>query len=76
MKIDTAEDGHLILEEVYTGLELRTKKESLTIMMRDSGFEIYYEGKWYSLQKGILKKIFFCKNKEGESKEPTQREKI
>ncbi len=64
MKITTAEDGHFILEEVYTGLELKASKGSMTVLMRDGGFELYYAGKWYRLNKGKLEKVFICKEKE------------
>lgn len=55
MKISVKEDRGILLEEVFNGVEFKSADgESLTVMMRDSGFEVIYEGHYYHLQKGQL----------------------
>ena len=55
MKISVDEDRELLLEEVYSGVGFRTNDgETLGVCMRDSGFEINYNGQWFSLQKGKI----------------------
>ena len=57
MKLDTNEKGTIILENVYSGIELKTDDgESMYICMRDSGFEFNYMGAKYEAKKGIVKK--------------------
>ena len=55
MKVE-ASNGEIILKEVFSGIELKTKdKESFSICMRDSGFEFYYAGILYEAKNGIVK---------------------
>lgn len=55
MKI-SVEDNSIILEEVFSGICLRTEQgEALFICMRDGGFELNYNGKIYSIQSGAIK---------------------
>lgn len=56
MKLETTEKGHIRLTEVYNGVELKTRDgETLSICMRDTGFEFTYEGVLYFAQQGELK---------------------
>ena len=51
MKISVNEFGTIELKEVFHAIILTTdKKEKLFVCMRDSGFEIMYQGKSYSLK--------------------------
>ena len=53
MKLRVDENGEILLEEVFSGVGFKTHKgEFLGVCMRDSGFEVNYEGTWYSLQGG------------------------
>lgn len=53
MKVTANTDGEIILQEVYDGVGFETKDgEELAISMRDGGYEINYQDKWYSLQNG------------------------
>ncbi len=46
MKITTDENAVLVFEEVFVPIVLRSQdKEDLIITMRDSGFEIGYDGR-------------------------------
>lgn len=55
MRIETDEKGNIILKEVYNGITLESNnKETLSVCMRDSGFEFTYEGEKYSAQDGVL----------------------
>lgn len=55
MKVTVKEDRGILIEEVFNGIEFKSADgESLTIVMRDSGFEVIYEGHYYHLQKGQL----------------------
>ena len=55
MKISIGENRELLLEEVFTGILLRSRDgEELGVCMRDSGFEISYEGKWFSAKEGRI----------------------
>lgn len=57
MKLNTNEKGDIILEDIYSGVELKTKDgESIKICMRDSGFEFNYMGVDYEAQKGVIRK--------------------
>lgn len=56
MKIEVSENRNIILSEVYSPIGLKTNdNETLIIMMRDSGFEIIYENKFFHLKKGEIK---------------------
>ena len=53
MKLTTNEQGVIQVEEVFTGIILKTPDgEEMGICMRDSGFEFNYQGKWYSAKEG------------------------
>lgn len=46
MKIDTNEKGEMIFQEVFTPAIFRSgKNEEMILVMRDSGFEIGYNGR-------------------------------
>jgi len=58
MKIEIGENREMIIKEVYSGIIFESgDKESLSICMRDSGFEFVYEGYWYEAKGGIVKKM-------------------
>jgi len=53
MKLTVTEDLGIQLEEVFSGLTLKTKSgEVMSICMRDSGFEFKYQGEWYFAKEG------------------------
>jgi len=55
MKVTTDENGVIQLEEIFSGIALKTRDgEIMGICMRDSGFEFNYQGKWYSAQQGVI----------------------
>ena len=55
MKLSVNEHGTIVLEEVYNAIKLTSNDgENLIISMRDSGFEIVYENKFYELKEGKL----------------------
>lgn len=55
MKLTINEDRIIQLEEVYNPVILKTNSgETLSICMRDSGFEFEYEGKWYFAKEGYV----------------------
>jgi hypothetical protein len=55
MKVTTNEQGVIQLEEVFSGIILKTPDgEEMTICMRDSGFEINYQGEWYFAKEGFV----------------------
>ena len=48
MRIESDRQGDITLSEVYEVIKLETEDgEILSICMRDSGFEISYDGVWY-----------------------------
>lgn len=56
MKIN--EDGDLQLEQVYSGILLKTDTgQTMGICMRDGGFEFSHNGVWYSANLGEVKKM-------------------
>jgi hypothetical protein len=58
MKLTTDENGDIVLEEVYSGIGLKTTDgEYMGICMRDSGFEFNYQGVWYEAKNGIVNKL-------------------
>lgn len=58
MKIETNENGEIILKEVYLGVGLESDdKEFFGICMRDTGFEFNYNGQWYEAKQGEIKKL-------------------
>ena len=55
MKIEISENSEIVLKEVYNHIMLKTNNgEELYICMRDSGFEINYEGIKYELKLGKI----------------------
>ena len=55
MKVIVNEKGSIQLEEVYSGVTLKTQDgEILGICMRDTGFELEYEGRVIRLQAGVI----------------------
>lgn len=53
MKIEVNEYGTIVLKEVYNPIKLVTNDgETLIIMMRDSGFEMFYENEPIDLNNG------------------------
>jgi Ni,Fe-hydrogenase I cytochrome b subunit len=53
MKIEVNEHGTIVLKEVYNPIKLVTNDgETLIIMMRDSGFEMFYENEPIDLKNG------------------------
>lgn len=58
MEISVNEDYSIQLRKVYNSVVLQTdSNETMTICMRDTGFEFRYEGVWYSAQKGKIEKM-------------------
>jgi hypothetical protein len=56
MKLSVAEAGHLLFEDVFNGVELKSPAgETMGISMRDSGFEFVYQGLWYEAKGGVVK---------------------
>jgi hypothetical protein len=55
MKVTVTEDLGIQLEEVFSGLTLKTESdETMSICMRDSGFEFNYQGEWYFAKEGFV----------------------
>ena len=55
MKVTTNEHGIIQLEDVFIGIDLKTRDgEEMTICMRDSGFEFRYQGEWYFAKEGFV----------------------
>lgn len=55
MKVTVTGDFGIQLEEVFSGLTLKTKSgETMSICMRDSGFEFNYQGDWYLAKEGYV----------------------
>ena len=58
MKISVDKNRNIVLEEVFSGIGLKTRDgEFMGICMRDSGFEINYGGKWYEAKNGKLNEL-------------------
>lgn len=58
MKIEVNEHGTIVLKEVFNPIKLQTiDNETLIVMMKDSGYEICYENKWYELKQGNIKPL-------------------
>jgi hypothetical protein len=63
MKLSVNERGTIELKEVYNPIKLISdEKEELIVCMRDSGFEIMYQGKKYSLNENELREMNNFKN--------------
>jgi len=55
MKVEINQDEMIELSEVFNSIRLKTQDgESLTVCMRDSGFEFNYEGEIYHAKNGRL----------------------
>lgn len=55
MKLTVTEDSTIQLEEVFNGITLKTKSgETMSICMRDSGFEFKYQGEMYFAKEGYV----------------------
>lgn len=53
MEITISENGNLQLGKVFNGVTLKTQDgETMSICMRDSGFEFNYQGDWYFAKEG------------------------
>jgi hypothetical protein len=58
MKIEVDENNELLLTEVYNGVGFRTNNgETLSVCMRDSGYEFNYMGDWYEAKDGEIRKL-------------------
>ena len=58
MRIEATDMGEIVLKEVYSGVMLETNDgEFMGICMRDTGFEFYYGGSWYSAKNGLVEKL-------------------
>ena len=58
MLLDITEDGTIKLRAVFNGILLETdNKETMSICMRDTGFEFNYQGTWYEAKCGQIKKL-------------------
>lgn len=69
-KISINENNCLELTEVYLPLVLKTNDgETLVITMRDSGFELVYEGQKYEAKNGIIEQIIRNKEQKAIDKE-------
>ena len=55
MKVSVREDFGIQLEEVFNGITLKNDSgETVSICMRDSGFEFNYQGEWYFAKQGYV----------------------
>jgi len=55
MKVNVTEEGGILLEEVFNSIKLVTPAgESMSICMRDTGFEFSYQGKPYFAKEGFI----------------------
>lgn len=62
MEIDVSQESELQLKKIYTPITLISEKlDTISICMRDSGFEFKYGEVWYEAKDGIVQ---FLKSKE------------
>jgi hypothetical protein len=55
MKLSVTEEFGIQLEEVFNGITLKNDSgETISICMRDSGFEFNYQGEWYFAKQGYV----------------------
>lgn len=55
MKIEVGDNYEIILKEVFSSVNFVSESgEVLNISMRDSGFEIFYEGYWWEAKEGEI----------------------
>ena len=53
MKITANDDNNIQFEYVYTPIVFKSGDgETLSVVMRDSGFEFNYQGEWYYAKNG------------------------
>lgn len=75
MKISVTEYSGIQLEEVYNGITLKNDSgETISICMRDSGFEFNYQGDWYEAKEGkveLMKKTIPSSDKVPSDDQPT-----
>jgi len=58
MKIEVDNNRQIVLKEVFNGIILESAdKETISICMRDSGFEFNYQGVWYEAKEGVVRKM-------------------
>ena len=58
MKIGVSEDHELEIRECFSGVGFITSDgESLGVCMRDSGYEITYQGQWWRLVGGEVNRM-------------------
>lgn len=58
MKITVNEEFGLQLEEVFNGVTLKAESgETMSICMRDTGFEFKYQDKMYLAKDGVVKEF-------------------
>lgn len=58
MKIEANEKAEITLKEVFSGVGFETADgEFLGVCMRDTGFEINYNGTWFEAKKGVFRAI-------------------
>lgn len=63
MKLEKGDNGEIIVKECYVGLTfVSADKEVFGIVMRDSGFEFNYQGKWYEAKNGEVKELSATKD--------------
>jgi len=55
MELAITQEGNIELKNVFNPIELVTASgEKMAIVMRDSGFEFWYEGEWYFAKEGYV----------------------
>jgi hypothetical protein len=55
MKLSVTEQFGIQLEEVFNRITLKNDSgETMSICMRDSGFEFNYQGEWYFAKQGYV----------------------
>ncbi len=58
MRLTVDSQGDILLEKVFSGVSFKTAAgETLAVCMRDAGFEVNYQGRWWSLQNGSVQPL-------------------
>jgi hypothetical protein len=58
LKITVNDDNNIQFENVYVPIIFKSRDgETISIVMRDSGFEFNYQGEWYDAQRGEVSKV-------------------
>ena len=58
MKLEVTDNGTIQLREVYNAINFLTPDgEHLCLQMRDGGYEIWYNGDWFSFKQGNLSRL-------------------